>query len=162
MVRKVVSATVSAALCMLSVAPGAAVAQDYRYTGYDAPRGATATVNLRIPLGMDRRPVQQRMSFGLTLGYGQATGATLDGRTTTRAVNLADFRFNTEGELRNARLASFDLANFDRDRRFNLAGPGKKTWLILGAIVVAGVVICVAADCFEDDDSEDGDSPGTQ
>ena len=46
MVRKVVSATVSAALCMLSVAP--AMAQDYRYTGFDAPRGATATVNLRF------------------------------------------------------------------------------------------------------------------
>ena len=116
MVRKLVSATVSAALCMLSVAP--AMAQDYRFTGFDAPRGATATVNLRVPLGMSRQQTDRRMSYGVTLGYGQTAGSpALDGRTTTRAVNLADLRFNNSGELRNARVASFDLANLDRDRQ---------------------------------------------
>src|SRR5688572_21913988 len=106
MVRKFVSATVSAALCMLSVMPGVAAAQDYRFTGFDAPRGATATVNLRVPMGRENA---RRASYGLTLGYGQTMGTQdLDGRTMTRAVNLADLRF-TGSELRQARVASFDL-----------------------------------------------------
>ena len=88
MVRKFVSATVSAALCMLSVAP--AMAQDYRFTGFDAPRGATATVNLRVPLGTQSRRAA-RPSYGLTMGYGQTVGSqALDGQTATRAVTLAD------------------------------------------------------------------------
>ena len=53
MVRKFVSATVSAALCMMTVAP--AMAQEYRFAGFDAPRGATATVNLRVPMGRERQ-----------------------------------------------------------------------------------------------------------
>ena len=153
MVRKTVSATVSAALCMLTVAPGVAAAQEYRFSGYDAPRGATATVNLRVPLGT-RRPARQRMSYGLTLGYGQATGATLDGRTTSRAVNVADFRFNTNGELRNARVASFDLANPGRDRAFsNLNGEVSTVWVIVGVVAV-GVGVCLIADCFGDDEED--------
>ena len=60
------------------------------------------------------------MSYGLTLGYGSTTGApALDGTTVTRQVNVADIRFNGQGEVRNARVPSFDLANLDRDRRFN-------------------------------------------
>ena len=152
--RKLVSATVSAALCMMSVAP--AMAQDYRFAGFDAPQGATATVNLRIPFGA--RAERARPSYGFTLGYGQVMGTpTLDGRTTTRAVNLADVRFTGGGELRNARVASFDLANLDRDRRFNnLTGGGSTLWFVVGA-VAAGVAICLLADCFEGDD-EDEDS----
>ena len=155
MVRKFVTATASAALCLMSVAPSVAVAQEHRFTGFDAPRGASATVNLRVPFGPESR---NRPSYGLTLGFGQETGAGLDGRSVVRGVNVADIRFNGDG-LSQARLVSFDLANLDRDRRMNLAGPGKKTWLIIGAIVVAGVVICLAADCFDDDDSSS--SPGT-
>ena len=67
MVRKLVSATVSAALCLFAVAPIPASAQDYRFTGFDAPRGATATVNLRVPMGREHA---QRASYGLTLSYG--------------------------------------------------------------------------------------------
>ena len=159
MVRKLVCATVSAALCTMSVAP--AMAQDYRFTGFDAPRGATATVNLRVPLGTSRQQTDRRMSYGVTLGYGRTVGApTLDGRTTTRAVNLADFRFNGSGELRNARVASFDLANLDQDRRFNnLTGEGNTLWIVVG-LVAAGVAICLLADCFEggDDDSSSSSS----
>jgi len=153
MVRKLVCATVSAALCMLSVAP--AMAQDYRFTGFDAPRGATATVNLRVPLGMSRQQTDRRMSYGVTLGYGQTVGApTLDGRTTTRAVNLADFRFNNSGEIRNARVASFDLANLDRDRRYqNLAGEVSTVWIVVGVVAV-GVGVCLLADCFGDDEED--------
>ena len=44
--RKFVTATVSAALCLASVTP--AMAQQYRAEGFDGPRGANATLNLRI------------------------------------------------------------------------------------------------------------------
>lgn len=148
MARKLVSATVSAALCMMSVAPGVAAAQEHRFTGFDAPPGATLTLNLRIPFGGEQQS-RDRTSYGLTVGYGQSVGAGLDGTPVTRRVNVADIRFNRGGELRTARFAGFDLANLDRSRAMNLVGGGKKTWLILGAIVVAGVLICVAADCFD-------------
>ena len=149
MVSKFVSATVSAALCMLSVMPGVAAAQEYRFAGFDAPRGATATVNLRVPMGRENA---RRASYGLTLGYGQAMGTqNLDGRTMTRAVNLADLRF-TGSELRQARVASFDLANLDEDERVNnLTGEGNTLWIVVG-LVAAGVAICLLADCFDGDD----------
>jgi hypothetical protein len=149
MVRKLVAAAVSAGLCTLSCLPGAAAAQEYRFTGFDAPPGVTATLNLRVPLG--REPAARRVNYGLTLGYGQTVGAGLDGRARTRAVNFADFRFSDSG-LTQARVASFDLANLERDRRLNLMA-GKKSTLLLGAVVVAAVVICLAV-CFDDNDSE--------
>ena len=154
--RKFVTATVSAALCLMSLAPGVAAAQENRFTGFDAPGGVTATVNLRVPLG---RAPAARPSYGLTLGLGQPVGAGLDGRAYNRAVNVADFRFNDSG-LSQARVASFDLANLDQDRRMNLAGAGKKTWLLIGGIIVAGVVICIAADCFDGDDEDSPSTPG--
>ncbi|HYN46091.1 MAG TPA: hypothetical protein VES64_05325 [Allosphingosinicella sp.] len=149
--RKLVSATVSAALCMLSVAP--AMAQDYRFTGFDAPRGATATLNLRVPLGTQRRQAQP--SYGLTFGYGRTVAApTLDGRTTTRAVNLADFRFSGR-ELQSARVASFDLANLDRDRRLsNLNGSVSTVWVIVGAAAVGVGVCLLVLDCFDGNDDD--------
>ena len=158
MVRKFVSATVSAALCLMTVAPSIAAAQDYRFTGFDAPQGATATLNLRIPLGTERQ-VRQRTSYGLTLGYGNRAGApTTDGTTVTRQVNVADLRFNGQGEVRNARVLSFDLANLDRDRRFNnLTGDGNTLWIIVG-IVAAGVAICLLADCFDGDEEDSSSS----
>ena len=154
MVRKFVSATVSAALCMMSVAP--AMAQDYRFSGFDAPRGATATVNLRVPIGASRQQTDRRMSYGLTVGYGQTVGGqTLDGRTTTRAVNLADVRFNNRGELRNARVASFDLANLDRDRRMqNLNGSVSTVWIIVGLAAVGVGVCLLVAECFDGNDDD--------
>jgi hypothetical protein len=157
-VRKFISATVSAALCLMSAAP--AMAQDYRFAGFDPPQGATATVNLRVPIGGEN---VGRPTYGLTVGYGYAMGgANLNGQTVSRSVNFADFRFSGT-EMRNARIATFDLANLDQDRRLNLTGSGKKTWLLLGAIVVAGVVICIAAECFDGDDDEDEgtSTPGT-
>ena len=153
MVRKLVTATVSAALCMMSVLPGVAAAQEYRFSGFEAPRGVTATVNLRVPLGRERA---QRANYGLTLGYGQTVPPGLDGRTSTRAINFADFRFSGN-ELRQARVASFDLANLDRTRRqMNLTGEGDNTlWIVVG-LVAAGVAVCLLADCFDgDDDSPD-------
>ena len=153
MLRKFVTATVSAALCAMSVAP--AMAQEYRFAGFDAPRGATATVNLRVPMGRERA---DRASYGLTLGYGHTAGLPgLTGETTSRAVNVADFRFSG-GELRNARVATFDLANLDQDRRANnLTGEGNTLWIIVG-LVAAGVAICLLADCFDGDDDSDSSS----
>ena len=149
MVRKFVSATVSAALCMMSVAP--AMAQEYRFTGFDAPRGSTATINLRVPMGPEHR---ERASYGLTVGYGHTVAAPgMDGRTTSRAMNLADFRFSGN-ELRQARVASFDLANLNRNQRAsNLTGEGNTLWIVVG-LVAAGVAICLLADCFDGDDDE--------
>lgn len=156
MVRKFVSATVSAALCLMSFAPGVAAAQEYRSAAFDAPRGATATINLRVPMGREHR---ERASYGLTLGYGQTMATpTMDGRTMTRAVNLVDFRFRGD-ELRQARVASFDLANLDRSRRqMNLTGQGDNTLWIVAGLVAAGVAVCfVITDCFgDDDDDSDG------
>ena len=152
MVRKLGNAAAAAALCMASLTPGLAAAQEHRFTGFDAPRGVSATVNLRVPFG--RTPSAGRASYGLTLGYGQSYAPGLDGRTATRAVNVADLRFS-RGELSQARLASFDLAHLDRDRRMNLVG--KKSTLLLGAIIVGAILICVAADCFGDDDDGPAD-----
>lgn len=157
MLRSVIGAAAIAALCSASVTP--ALAQDYRPQGFDAPRGATASLNFRIPLG--GKAERQKPSYGLTLGYGHVTGSpALDGRTATRAVRLADIRFSGPWTLEKAELATFDLVNLEQDRRMNMVG-GKKSWLWIGLLIAAGVVICVAADCFEDDDSEDEDSPGT-
>ena len=150
MVRKLVAATVSAALCTASLVPGIAAAQEYRFSN-DAPRGASATLNLRVPFGPNQR---QRTSYGLTLGYGQTVAPGIDGRTSTRAINVADFRFNTRGELRQARVAAFDLANLDRSqRRMNLTGEGNTMWIVVG-LVAAGVAICLLADCFDGDDDD--------
>jgi hypothetical protein len=151
MMRKFVSATVSAALCMASLVPGIAVAQEYRFSGFDAPRGATATVNLRMPFGPNQ---QRRASYGLTLGYGQTVAPGLDGRTTARAINVTDFRFSGNGELRQARVAAFDLANLDdTQRRMNLNGEGNTLWIVVG-LVAAGVAVCLLADCFDGDDDD--------
>lgn len=151
MVRKFVSATVSAALCVATMLPGIAAAQEYRFTGFDAPRGATATVNLRVPLGQQQN---RRPTYGLTLGYGQTVPPGLDGRTSSREMRVADFRFSGAGELRNARVASFDLANLDQSqRRMNLTGEGNTLWIVVG-LVAAGVAVCLLADCFGGDDDD--------
>lgn len=151
MVRKFVTATVSAALCLMSAAP--AMAQEYRFAGFDAPRGATATVNLRVPMGREHAG---RATYGLTVGYGQTVGTPgVTGDTTTRMVNFADFRF-AGSELRNARVASFDLANLNQDRRLNMTGGPKDStiWIVAG-VVAAGVLVCfVITDCFGDDDKD--------
>ena len=157
MVRKIVSATVSAALCLSTLMPGIAAAQEYRPT-YDAPQGVTATVNLRVPFGGESR---NRASYGVTVGYGRDAGAGLDGRTVTRSFNFADIRFTGEQpRLSQARISGFDLANLDRSRQLNMVG-GKKSWLWIGLLIAAGVIICVAADCFDGDDDSEPASPGT-
>ena len=64
--------------------------------------------------------------------------AGVDGRTSTRSVNFADIRFHGN-ELRQARVASLDLANLDRTRRqMNLTGGGDQTlWIVVGVVAAA-------------------------
>ena len=154
MVRKLVSATVSAALCL---APMTAFAQN-NLTPHEvvqAPLGATGAINLRIPLGGG--PKLEEPTYGLTFGMGRLTGMNAQGGAETSEVRVADIRFNGDG-LKRAQVASFDLANLDHDQRFDeLTGEGNTLWIIVG-LVAAGVAICLLADCFEGDDDSDSSS----
>ena len=149
MLRKFVSATVSAALLFASAAP--AMAQEYRFTGFDSPRGVSATVNLRVPLDQNRERTR-RASYGVNAAWGRTMPlATMDNATTTRAVNLAEIRFSGD-ELRRAQLLGFDVRDpTAAQRRMNLTGDGNTLWIVVG-LVAAGVAVCLLADCFEDDD----------
>lgn len=139
MTSRFVAAAVSAALCSASAWP--AMAQEYRPVGFDAPAGATATLNLRVPIG--GRDNSARPSWGLTVSHAQRVGTpTLDGGPAVREVRLADLRF--EGSrVRQANVASFDLAHLDQDRRMNFRGGG--WWLPVVAVVAVGVGVLLIA-----------------
>jgi hypothetical protein len=147
--NKLFAATVSAALCLASVSPG--LAQDYRFSGFDGPRGLTATANLRIPLGHDAKA--RRTSYGVSLGLGREVGAGYDGRPVTRSIHLADLRFSGEGRVSQARLAGVDLRDPAAKRRMNLTGGINTTWFILGALA-AGAGICLLTDCLGEGDDD--------
>jgi hypothetical protein len=147
--NKLVAAAVSAALSLASLSP--ALAQDRSLAGAEAPRGLSATANLRIPLGRDTR--SRRASYGLTLGLGREVGAGYDGRAVTRSIRLADLRFSGEGRLSQARLAGLDLAAPARERRMKLMGGVSTTWFILGALA-AGAGICLLTDCLGEGDDD--------
>ena len=157
MIRKVLSASVATALIFGSASP--TFAESHAFSPVQPPLGATATMNLKVPLGA--APTQSRKAtYGLTMAYGQRTGSvTGDGRIATRSARLADIRFAaTDSKLHKAEFASFDLAKLDQDRRLNLGSDGSMsgtTWLLVGGLVVAGVIIWVLAD--DDDDGEDDD-----
>jgi hypothetical protein len=154
MVRKVVNATVAAALCIWSVTPAMAQQQNY-VSAIEAPRGATGTVNLRLPLGVRETAGP---TYGFTFGIGKPVGASMDGHERTRQMRLADLRFNSKGQLHQAKVASFDLANLDAtERKMGLTGEGNTLWIVVG-LVAAGVAICLLADCFEGDDDDEDDS----
>jgi len=148
MVRKIAFATVSAALCLAQVTP--ALAQSVSPSEVQAPLGATGAVNVRIPLGAGART--EAPSYGLTFGMGQVTGMDANARMLTREVRVADIRFNMDGRLRTAQVASFDLANMDQERRLDgLTGGLSSTFTIIG-IVVVGAGVCLLLDCLGDDD----------
>jgi hypothetical protein len=147
--NKLLAATVSAALSLTSLSP--ALAQDYRFAGFDSPRGLTATANLRVPLGTQAK---SRASYGLSLGFGREVGAGSDGRPVTRAIRIADLRFSGEGQLSQARLAGVDLRDPPRERRMNLTGGVSTTWFILGA-AAAAAGICLLTDCLGGGDDDD-------
>jgi len=148
MLRKSLTAAACAALCLGAIAPGVAAARTYRFSSFDAPRGASATVNLRVPMGREYRT---RASYGLTVGYA-AEGDPLLAQPSGGA-RIADLRFSGD-QLRNARLGGLDLANLDRDRRVNnLTGAGLgSTFTIIGIIAVGATICFVITDCFGGDD----------
>lgn len=151
--KKPSTALVSSILCLGVTAPAAA--QDYRFAGFDAPRGMAATANFRVPLSAEKE--RRKASYGFTLGYGREMAAgTLDGRTTARAVNMFDLRFSgDEAKLEHANLASVDLAHLDKYKKMNLTGGGGGTMFLLGA-AAAGVGACLLIfDCFGGDDDND-------
>jgi hypothetical protein len=147
--NKLLAATVSAALSLSSLSP--ALAQDYRFAGFDSPRGLTATANFRVPLG--RQAKARRASYGLSLGHGREVGAGFDGRPVTRSIRLADVRFSGEGRLSQARLAGVDLRDPALEKGMNLTGGLGTTWFILGA-VAAAAGICLLTDCLGDGDDD--------
>jgi hypothetical protein len=134
----------------MSVTP--ATAQQYRAEGFDGPRGVNATLNLRVPLGRSSK-ARSKPTYGLTFGMGKTMGAGFDGRPITRQLTLGDIRFDRQGTLDKAQLASFDLAHLDADERMNLTGDGNTLWIVVG-LVAAGVAVCLLADCFEGDDDD--------
>jgi hypothetical protein len=106
MLRRTIAFAALAALFLASAAPLRAHA--YRPVAFDPPRGASATVNMRIPLGGRARTA--RPTLGLTVGYGRELGMpAADGSRPVRQIPLADFRFGGQG-LSRARLATFELA----------------------------------------------------
>lgn len=156
MMRKFLCASVSTALLAGSITP--AMAQSFS-SDLQAPLGATATVNFKVPLGA--APARsKKATYGLTLGYGQQLDSFApDGRLMVRQAKVADLRFSDGFKLHKAEVMSLDLANLDKDPRLNM-GPGKSkttTWLWIGGAVVAGGLICWAAGCFDDDDDDDFD-----
>lgn len=157
MIRNILSAAAASALIVGSVSP--AFAQANSYAAFQAPEGPMASINFKVPLGGKLNSEARKASYGLTLAYGQSTDTlTLDGYRATRQMPIADLRFTGPLKLWKAEVATFDLANLEDDKRLNMTDDGKGTVWIIGGIVVAGVVICLLADCFDSDDDDDDDN----
>ena len=144
MARIITGSTVIIALCLTSVSP--ALAQEHRFAGFDPPRGASATVDLRIPLGTRPDARAERPTIGLSAGYGrQQSGAAPDEPGSVRRLDLLDLRLGWSG-IERARLAGFDLGGAGDDRlRIDTQENGKKTavYLFIGLLlaIAAGVVL---------------------
>ena len=155
MLRNCLNVSVAAALLAGSFSP--AVAQSRYSSQIQPPVGATAALNFRVPLGAAPYAKERKATYGLTLGFGRQTDSTLaDGRLAVREAKVADIRFTGDFKLQHANVMTFDLANLKDDPRLNMGeGKGKETtWLWIGGAVVAGVLICWAAGCFDDDDHD--------
>jgi hypothetical protein len=158
MVRTFVAGTAGLALCLGATSPAAG--QEQRFSGFDGPSGASATVNIRIPL--DGRTQRTRPSIGLTVGYGRRMmDGTAELRPVVRQLRAADLRFDGEG-LARAELATFDLAHLDQDRRLNLGEAKSWTiWLILAAFASLAVVYVIAEDGSSSSEDPEPGSPGS-
>ena len=128
----------AAGAAMLSLAFGSgtpALAQSGAFAGSQARPGASATINLRVPLGPGRR--SDRPTVGFTASCGQALDDSgPDGRRAVRELRITDLRFDGRA-LARAELATFDLANLENDARMGLVG-NKKNTLLLFVMVLAG------------------------
>ncbi len=156
MMKKLLTASVASTLLLGSFTP--ALAEQFSGSAFEAPLGASASVNFRVPLGAPNAKAR-KATYGLTMGYGQPVSAGgLDGRMTVRGTTLADIRFTGPLKLHKAEVASFDLANLKDDRRMKMFGDGDDTWWYVGGAVVGGVVLCLLLDCFDGDDDDDDDN----
>ena len=133
MARQCIAAIAALSLSFASATP--ALGQEHRFAGFDGPRGANATITLRVPLGASSQ--RSRPTLALTVGAGRTLGAGTDGEPIVRQIRFADFRISEAG-LENARVASFDLANLDRDTRLAIVG-NKKNTILLFLMVLGGL-----------------------
>jgi hypothetical protein len=159
MTRKLMTGATALSLCLGSAAP--AIGQERHFSGLDGPAGASATINLRIPLG--HRAERARPSVGLTVGYGRRiVDGSSDSPPVIRQVRVADLRFNSEG-LARAEVATFDLANLGQDARINPEG-NKKNMLLLFVMIIAGATalafVVNGHDRREPESEETPESPG--
>ena len=136
MVRALVTATVSAALCTASSRPAWPPRRNIASLVSTRPRGVTATVNLRVPFG---RTVRRPRQLWPHRRYGQTVGRPSTA-TATRAVNLADLRFSGGASRRRGRQPR--PRDLDQDRRLNLVG---EEHLAARPIIVGAILICVSA-----------------
>ena len=127
----------------------------------------TATFNLKVPLGVSPTATQKKPNYGLTVGFNHRLDSlTPDGRAVTHQAKLADIRFHDGFKLFKAEVATFDLANLDKDPRLNLGPEGSMddtTWIVVG-LVAAGIAVCLLTECIgddDDDDDEDEDDEGS-
>ncbi|MGF1550697.1 MAG: hypothetical protein ACFBQW_09275 [Sphingomonadaceae bacterium] len=153
--KKLMAATASVALCTMSVAPAAAetsTLEAMQYQGFQAPRGATATANFRVPLGDGSE--EGKATYGLTFSMGKTMGSpTMGEQPITREMRLADVRFSGD-KLVKAQVTSVDFANLEKDERLGLTGPDATLWTVAGLVAV-GVLACfVIWECFDDDDDD--------
>lgn len=156
--RKWIATATAVALTIATAGP--AMAQSYGLAQqFDDEAGASLSLNYRVPLGGGRQ--LQEPSYGVTLnwGYRQALPGYDDGEFRPN-LELADLRFNDEG-LARTEVVSFNLMRDEdgafADPRLNWADPvdGKgKTWLVIAGVAAAGLLVCLLAECFEDDDEE--------
>ena len=162
--HKLTARLVMLALGAVSGTP--ALAQDYRFVGFDAPRGTTASLNLRIPFGSRAEARGHRPSFGFTLGHARAlTVADSGAWPATRQMPLLDIRIDRRG-LRQAQMASFDLVHLDRDPRLNFQDDGSdgNRTMRLVLIGLLGVAVGIGAEMILDsseDEEETSDATPT-
>lgn len=147
MMRDLIAGTAMLALCTSSLAP--ALAQEHRFAGFDAPRGTTAAVRLRIPLGGSQGRAR-RPSVGFTLGQGIEQAETNPGGgTSTRQLRLLELSLDREG-IRDARLAGFDIRALEGQQpRLGIAGDTKNGAVIFLAFllsVLAGIILLDGGD----------------
>ena len=139
-------------VCALALSAQPALAQDRHIEAVNhsiqTPPGASATLGVRIPLGVERERETSPV-FGLTVAYGVPMESSHPSQQIrTRKVELAQLNFDTRG-ARDLQVANFSLAQFGRDdigkQRANLSTG--ETLLVVGGVAAAAVLIVfVAAD----------------
>ena len=138
--------------------PGIASSQEYRadialnqgmsWDANEAARGATARINVRVPLD-GRETVENDPTVGFTMAYGQQVGPTgFDGSRDVRNVEMIDLRFDEQGP-RTFEVANLQVSDFGRDdlatetTRMSLDGDSPTTYMI-GSVVILAVIFAVA------------------